>query len=33
MNLMKSYRDLNVYKESKRLAVLIHKMSFDFAKA
>jgi len=29
---MKSYRDLDVYKESKRLAVLIHKMSLTLPK-
>ena len=32
VNLMKSYRDLDVYKESKRLAVLIHKMSLTLPK-
>ena len=29
---MKSYRDLDVYKESKRLAVLIHKLSLELPK-
>jgi four helix bundle protein len=29
---MKSYRDLDVYKESKRLAVAIHKMSLTLPK-
>lgn len=29
---MKSYRDLDIYKESKQLAVLIHKMSMTLPK-
>lgn len=29
---MKSYKDLDVYKESKRLAILIHKSSLGFPK-
>lgn len=29
---MKSYRDLDIYKESKRMAVAIHKMSLTFPK-
>jgi four helix bundle protein len=29
---MKSYKDMDVYKESKRLAVSIHKMSFTLPK-
>jgi len=29
---MKSYRDLEVYRESKRLAVVVHKLSFSFPK-